>query len=183
MNVLSIKKTLTSNKGFSLVELMVVVAIIGILAAIAVPNVNKYMLKSRQGEAKTNLAAIYTAQKSFYTEYTTYATDFKFGFRPEGQVRYNVGFGTSFADASPVANTTFINLFAAGAATGCTGSCSYYTATIPNTASFNIAAASTASLTAFNAEARADFANMGGVASDSWNINQNKAVTQGTSGL
>lgn len=58
--------------GFSLVELMVVVAIIGILATIAVPNFQRFQAKAKQSNAKVELAAIYTTQKSFYTEYQTY---------------------------------------------------------------------------------------------------------------
>lgn len=83
-----------NSKGFSLVELMVVVAIIGILASIAVPSVNKYMAKSRQSEAKTNLGSLYSAQKAFAAEYVRYHTAFQaIGFSPEGKLRYNVGFG------------------------------------------------------------------------------------------
>lgn len=82
--------------GFSLVELMVVVAIIGILASIAIPSVNKYMAKARQTEAKTNLASLYTSQKAFFSEYNTYDSRFQaVGFTPEGGLRYNVGFSVA----------------------------------------------------------------------------------------
>ena len=46
------------KRGFTLIELMIVVAIIGILAAIAIPNFIKFQAKSKQSEAKTNLKAI-----------------------------------------------------------------------------------------------------------------------------
>ncbi|KHD89305.1 MAG: pilus assembly protein PilA [Bdellovibrio sp. ArHS] len=85
-----------SQRGFSLVELMVVVAIIGILAAIAVPSVNKYMAKARQSEAKTNLSSLYTAEKAFYAEYNTYDSRFAaIGYTPEGSLRYNIGFSAA----------------------------------------------------------------------------------------
>ena len=61
-------KRLKGQKGFTLIELMIVVAIIGILAAIAIPNFLQYQMKSRQSEAKTNLQAIKTSEISFQAE-------------------------------------------------------------------------------------------------------------------
>ncbi|MEK2644825.1 type IV pilin protein [Bdellovibrio sp. BCCA] len=91
-----------SQRGFSLVELMVVVAIIGILAAIAVPSVNKYMAKARQSEAKTNLSSLYTAEKAFYAEYNVYDSRFAaIGYSPEGTMRYNIGFNANGIQAGP----------------------------------------------------------------------------------
>ena len=61
-------KQLRKSKGFTLIELMIVVAIIGILAAIAIPNFLTYQLKSRQSEAKVNLNAIKTSEIAFQAE-------------------------------------------------------------------------------------------------------------------
>lgn len=61
-------KSLRSSKGFTLIELMIVVAIIGILAAIAIPNFLQYQLKSKQSEAKVNLGAIKTSEIAFNAE-------------------------------------------------------------------------------------------------------------------
>lgn len=55
-------------RGFTLIELMIVVAIIGILAAIAIPNFMKFQARARQSEAKANLKAIFTAAKSRFAE-------------------------------------------------------------------------------------------------------------------
>ena len=54
-------------------EVMIVVVIIGILVALAYPNLDKYLKRARQTEAKTNLSAIYTAHKIYYTIHQEYA--------------------------------------------------------------------------------------------------------------
>ena len=61
--------------GFSLMEVMIVVVIIGSLAVLAYPNLEKYLKRARQTEAKTNLSAIYTAQKIYFTLHQSYAED------------------------------------------------------------------------------------------------------------
>lgn len=61
-----------SASGFSLVELMIVVAIIGLLSAVAIPNFQKFQAKSKTTEAKLQLAAIYTSEASFYGSYNIY---------------------------------------------------------------------------------------------------------------
>lgn len=70
----NIAKKVQNKEGFTLVELMIVVAIIGILAAIAIPNFLNYQLKSKTAEAKTNLGAIKTSQASYRAENDFYAT-------------------------------------------------------------------------------------------------------------
>ena len=52
----------SNQKGFTLVELMVVVAIIGILSAIAIPNFNRYQRNAKKPEGKLVLGEIYTAE-------------------------------------------------------------------------------------------------------------------------
>ena len=61
--------------GFSLMEVMIVVVIIGILAALAYPTLEKYLKIARQTEAKTNLSAIYTAQKIYFSLHQSYVDD------------------------------------------------------------------------------------------------------------
>ena len=60
------------SKGFTLIELMIVVAIIAILAAIAIPQYKRFQLKSKTAEAKVNLGAIKTCEEAFYGEHDTY---------------------------------------------------------------------------------------------------------------
>lgn len=79
------KKLVTQmgQKGFTLVELMIVVAIIGILSAVAVPNFKRYQAKSKTSEAKIQLAAAYTAEQSFYGDFGIYHHCFTYmGFDP-----------------------------------------------------------------------------------------------------
>ncbi len=77
-----------NKKGFTLIELMIVVAIIGILAAIAIPNFLKFQAKSKQSEAKTNLKGIYTAQTGYFGENNRYNHFGEVNWEPVGASRY-----------------------------------------------------------------------------------------------
>ena len=99
------RKLRTRRGGFTLIELMIVVAIIGILAAIAIPNFLKFQLRSKTGEAKTNLAALRTAEEGYFAEYGVYiaAADYpgagnvsgaKMEWGPAGPFGAAVGFDT-----------------------------------------------------------------------------------------
>jgi len=62
------------TRGFTLVELMIVVAIIGVLASVAIPSFLNYQLTSKRAEAFANLASLAKAQKAFYAEFNTYVS-------------------------------------------------------------------------------------------------------------
>ncbi|PHR29000.1 MAG: hypothetical protein COA36_04790 [Desulfotalea sp.] len=70
----NIAKKVQNKEGFTLVELMIVVAIIGILAAIAIPNFLAYQMKSKSAEAKTNMGAIKTSLIAYAAERDEYLT-------------------------------------------------------------------------------------------------------------
>lgn len=97
---MDIRKIYGFNKGFTLVELMVVVAIIGILSAIAIPNFKTYQAKAKTSEAKIQLASIYQAEIAIQSDFDSFATcltDAGYIAPTEGNY-YALGF--------PAANTT-----------------------------------------------------------------------------
>ena len=88
------KMNVKNNAGFTLVELMVVVAIIGILATLAVPQYKKFQAKSRQSEARLSVGGAYTIEQSFAAENSSYTTCLgQAGYNRDGvRFYYNVGF-------------------------------------------------------------------------------------------
>ena len=83
MNIIG--STNFKSAGFTLLELMIVVAVMGVLVALAQQNYIIYQRKTLQSEAKLNLSGAYIAERSFYSEYSSYIPAFDaIGFTPEG---------------------------------------------------------------------------------------------------
>ena len=110
-------KMLKNRKGFSLIELMIVVVIIGILVAIAVPNFISMQNRAKEGSVKANMHSFQLAMEDYAVQNDgTYATTsekddvkalFPGGAWPKnpftGSVYADVGFGTPPADAGEMA--------------------------------------------------------------------------------
>jgi prepilin-type N-terminal cleavage/methylation domain-containing protein len=113
-----------STRGFTLIELMIVVAIIGILAVVSLTSFTAFQTRAKQAEAKLNLGGIGTAAQSYFVEKDTYQTSFSsLGWAPNTATRYRFWYfgqfypgtpstpeaGVSYADpGSAAASTTFV---------------------------------------------------------------------------
>ncbi len=92
-----LKKLILDEEGFSLTELLVVIVIIGILAALAIPKFSSVTTKAKTTEAKLMLKQVYNLQLSNYLENDIYAKNLQaIGFTPEklktegGPARYKI---------------------------------------------------------------------------------------------
>jgi prepilin-type N-terminal cleavage/methylation domain-containing protein len=85
------------TSGFTLVELMVVVAIIGVLASVAIPSFQNYQLTSKRTEAFSNLASLAKSQKAYFAEFNEFV-----GVASEPGYSLNVWPGTEKRDKTPL---------------------------------------------------------------------------------
>lgn len=119
---------LSNNKGFSLIELMVVVAIIAILSTIAIPSYQVFQAKSRQKEGFALLGGYFQAAQAARTEYNFFPGDFVgTGFAPVGSLGYRLVV-TDNAQVLPygqIQDAACVTT-AAGVACNCAGNCANF---------------------------------------------------------
>ncbi|MFM8270157.1 MAG: type IV pilin protein [Pseudomonadota bacterium] len=91
---MTVRNRITSQRGFTLVELMTVVAIIGVLATVGVPQYRKIQRKAKRAEATLGLGVIASGEAGFFAEYNGYGDNLG-GLGVELQtapLSYNIGF-------------------------------------------------------------------------------------------
>ena len=178
------KRFFRNPSGFTLVELMVVVAIIGILSAIAVPNFKKYQAKSKQSEAKIQLAAVYNSEVGTQSDYDTYATCLTLmGYEQSPRGYYITGFLTGIDASAKFGNCTSGAITGAGATAVDTdriippiAHLAAVTANKPAT----LTIASTATQTSFIAAAEGSISSAKPL--DKWSIDETKKLTNNLTG-
>lgn len=104
------------SKGFSLIELLIVIAIIAFLSAISIPSFYKFLAKSKRSEAYVTLRSLYMAERAHWLEHGKYSGTLDgangIGWKPEGMLQYTYGFpgscvvGALKAPASALQNAT-----------------------------------------------------------------------------
>ncbi len=106
------------NSGFTLIEMMIAVAILAILASVAIPAYNDYIATSRSNECAEDLASLRLAQQEFFLENNTYfgPANGADNIRTASQGLWSPGnWDDSVADATNVANLNCVFNLTAGA--------------------------------------------------------------------
>lgn len=179
-----------NQNGFSLIELMIVVAIIGILAAIAVPNYQKFQSRARQSEVKTGLSGLFVAEKAFFSEYATYATALDaVGWTAEGKAYYNIGFRSAFThtDINSIAPTgTSFCINTCGAPAPDNGPCpDNFEPGLNCIGGYSVRAIPIGNIVAVDGQSfvAGGISDFGSTIRDTWTISNVRALTNTTSGL
>ena len=149
------------EQGFTLIEVMVVVAILGILASIAIPTYQKFKQRALRAEVETNLAGIFQAEVSFFAERARFGSLSEIGFVLAGVTnRYTY---RSPAPGSTAGSTGTVNVDLLNPAVG---------PSFPENTIFPSGAALGGVMASFTATATANIDRDGTI--DQWHVNHAK---------
>ncbi len=100
---------MTKNKGFSLVELMMTISVMGIIAIVGIPKYMAYKNKAKTAEAKIILSAIYTAQQNLKNQYDSYGTCLEMGGFAGPSISSDRFYAAGFPAHNAITNNNIVN--------------------------------------------------------------------------
>ena len=99
-------------KGFTLIELMIAVAVVGILAAIALPSYQQYVIRAKRAAAQSEMMDIANREQQYFFANRAYASAADLGYTLPSEVSINYDYGVTVVAGSPPTFT--INFTAKG---------------------------------------------------------------------
>jgi len=105
---------MSNAKGFSLIELMIALAIAAILTAIAMPAYNKYIARGKLAEAYSNMSSLQARMEQYYQDNRMYGTAAACGITPTASTNFTYACVTGSCSGSPATSCQTFTVTATG---------------------------------------------------------------------